>query len=159
MARRSWIPGADTEKKKEPVQCYLCGKAVMPNYITRRIEPRLATRFHGKPVSICIYCAEEWDERFPGTKVAEEQPAPAPEEEELLAPEEAFEEPVREQEAPLTKRQAERLAWYSNAKPVPGYDVKAAILRDDALGAVAHKADELGLSYGYYIVRQYEKNH
>lgn len=158
MARRSWIPGADTEKKKEPVQCYLCGKAVMPNYITRRIEPRLATRFHGKPVNICIYCAEEWDERFPGTKVAEE-PAPALEEEELLAPEEAFEAPVREQEAPLTKRQAERLAWYSNAKPVPGYDVKAAILRDDALGAVAHKADELGLSYGYYIVRQYEKNH
>ena len=145
---------AGQEQASPTVQCYLCGRTVTRHYITERIEPRLATRYHGKRVQICIYCAEEWDEEFPDTKVPVETIPPI--EEENVIPSEAAEPEAPEApvETPLTKRQAERLAWYSNVTPIQGYSVKSAILRDDALGAVAHEADRMGLSYGYYIARQ-----
>ncbi len=141
--------------EEKSVQCYLCGRSVTKHYITERIEPRIATRFHGKRVKICIYCAEEWDEEFPGT-IPEDTEAPPEEAFPGLSEEESAAQSVRADpaEQPLTKRQAERLAWYHNVTPVQGYDVKSAILRDDAFGAVAHEADKMGLSYGYYMVRK-----
>lgn len=138
-------------------QCYVCGRTIGKAYMVQRLEQRRATRYHGKMVSICIYCAEDWDNRFPDSELPlelKEAPpqkdvaviSPAPQETEL--PEEA---PLPQQ---LTKRQAERLAWYEGNKPIKGYDVKSAILRDDALGAIAHQAETLGLSYGYLMVRR-----
>lgn len=148
----------DPGMNSRSIQCYLCGRSVTKHYITERIEPRIATRYHGKRVQICIYCAEEWDEEFPGTKPEDASAENTPPE---LNPEEStscdsadtHSEPSATA-PPLTKRQAERLAWYHNVAPVQGYDVKSAILRDDAFGAVAHEADRLGLSYGYYMVRK-----
>lgn len=138
-------------REEKSIQCYYCGRAVPIRYITERIEPRLATRYHGKRVKICIYCAEEWDDEFPESKPAD-APIPAEPPEESAEP--APEAPIQVQEQPLTRRQAERLSWYHNVSPVRGYDVKSAILKDDAFGAVAHEAELRGLSYGYYMVQK-----
>lgn len=144
---------------EKTVQCYLCGRSIIPRYTVERIEPRLATRFHGKKVTICIYCAEEWDEEYPDSVPANAPALPELPEESVQAETKTMPEHSPgsfsgkpEKEPPLTRRQAERLAWYENAKPVKGYDVKAAILRDDALGAIAQQAERLGVSYGYLMV-------